>query len=236
MADPTLHRMQELILHFDQRSDQRVIFLRCYMMMTENMALALTHNEFRDPTWVHVLLARFAEYYFDALDAYNANPADAPAVWSVAHDASQGNAMPLQKLLLGVNAHINYDLVLTVVELLQPEWLRLSPQQRTDRYDDFCYVNAVIARTIDAVQDTVIGPMMPAMRIVDALLGRMDEELISRMITRWRDQVWNYALQMLENDSPEARAQLRQRVEQAALRRASAIALTDWRAAFDELT
>jgi hypothetical protein len=228
--------MQELILYFDQHDDQRVVFLRCYMMMTENMTLALTHNEFRDPPWVDVLLARFAEYYFDALDAYNANPASAPAVWSQAHEASHGSALPLQKLLLGVNAHINYDLVLTVVDLLQPEWMQLSPQQRTDRYDDFCYVNTVIARTIDAVQDTVIGPMMPAMRIVDALLGRMDEELISRMVTRWRDEVWTYAVQMLETEAPDVRAQLTQQVEQAALRRASAIALTDWRAVLDELT
>ena len=111
--DPALTQMQTLILNWQSRSDPRAAFLECYHMMTGNMLDALEACEFQDGAWVNRLLHRFADYYFTALDAYERQPAQAPAVWQLAHNRAFEPRTPvLQKLLLGVNAHINYDLVL----------------------------------------------------------------------------------------------------------------------------
>ncbi len=73
------------------------------------------------------LLHRFADYYFDALDAYDADPARTPAVWRVAHEATRApRTSAVQHLLLGLNAPINYGLVRTLVDVLEPEWARLD--------------------------------------------------------------------------------------------------------------
>jgi hypothetical protein len=205
-------------------------------MMTQNVLAAIEEREFHDPAWVHRILHHFADYYFVALEAYERDPATAPPVWQLAFNATRDpGPLALQKLLLGVNAHINYDLVLTLVDLLEAEWPGLDESQRSERYLDHCRINEVIGRTIDAVQDQVLEPAMPVMDIVDRLLGRLDEYMLTRLIAHWRDTVWQHTVRLLETGDPDERARLIQRVEAETLRHARAIGLTDWRAALDEL-
>ena len=231
-----IERMETLIKQWDDQSDQRAIFLRCYLMMTLNTLSAIDQHEFNDSVWVEHLLRRFAEYYFFALEAYEHNPTAAPPVWQLTHNSTQAaDTLVLQKLLMGVNAHINYDLVFTLVELLEPEWAELSESQRAERYADHRYVNEIIARTIDAVQDTVLEPAMPVMDLIDKLLGPLDEMMLSRFITNWRDRVWNYAMLILEAKESTERRRVIQQVEETAFQEARAIIGKDWSAAFGEL-
>jgi hypothetical protein len=96
--------------------------------------------------------------------------------------------------------------------------------QRAARYADHCHVNAVIGRTIDAVQDQVLEPMMPVMALLDTVLGPVDEMLISHLITKWRETVWHHATRLLETKEPSARARLICEIEQAALRLGNVLA------------
>lgn len=217
--DLVTERMQSLIDSWETSGDRRAEFLRCYVMMTRNMHTAITAGEFKDSRWVTRLLEHFSSYYFKALEAYEREPTDAPKVWQLAHNAARSSgAVALQNLLLGINAHINYDLVLTMAELLEPEWEGLSESQRTDRFDDYCFVNEIIARTIDTVQDQVLEPSMPVMELIDRLFGRLDELLISRMITAWRDEVWQKAIQLLELRETDRRFPFVQQIEKHALK------------------
>jgi len=211
--------MQSLITHWEEVSDQRAIFLTCYCMMTRNMLLAIDGHEFINPSWVDKLLHRFADYYFNALNAYEQDPVSAPAVWQQAHNmAPDPHALALNKLLLGVNAHINYDLVFALVDLLRPEWASLTDNQRAERYADHCHVNDIIGRTIDSVQDQVLEPAMPLMEMIDNLFGPFDEMLISRLIGSWRETVWQNATHLLETQDPIEQDHLTHEVEEATLR------------------
>lgn len=217
---PTIARMTAQVATWQAHGDRRAIFLDCYLRMTRQMRVALDAGEFADAAWVAHLLARFADYYFDALTTYEQNAA-APAVWQVAHDAARrSETLTLQNLLLGVNAHINYDLVLVVAELLQPEWPQSTAAQQRQRYADYTHVNAIIARTIDAVQDEIVAPGAPVLRIVDLLLGRLDEWATVQVITGWREEVWRNALALLAAPDTAAREELRQMVEASTLARA----------------
>jgi hypothetical protein len=216
---PVVARMDRLVQQWQENADRRAIFLKCYMMMTRNTLLALERHEFNDPEWVERLLHRFADYYFVALEAYEQNPAATPLVWQLTHNATrQERVSPLQNLLLGVNAHINYDLVLTAVDLLKPEWDTLSQQGRAARYADHCHVNHVIGRTIDAVQDDVLAPAMPIMGVVDRLMGRVDERLTAHIITQWREWVWRHAVHLLETQTADEQAKVLHLVERRTLR------------------
>lgn len=221
---PALQRMQTLATQWTQASDRRAIFLDCYRLMTSNTLSAIEAKEFHDPAWVHRLLERFADYYFDAAQSYEqASPTLTP-VWRIAHDAArEPKTMTLQNLLLGINAHINYDLVLTLVDLLAPEWEGLTEGQRLKRYSDHCHVNNIIARTIDEVQDTVVEHHTPILDIIDKLLGPVDEWMASRLLANWREEVWRQATKWLEVQDREHREGLRQQIEEAALKRAQAI-------------
>lgn len=222
----TLRRMETLIEDWEQVSDRRSIFLRCYLLMTRNMLDAIDSGEFNDSAWVRVLLHRFAEYYFDALDEYDRNSGNTPAVWLEVHNAARSDdTLVLQNLLLGINAHINYDLVLTLVDLLQDEWPHLSSENRERRYDDHYHVNAIIGRTIDTVQDQILEVLAPNMDLIDRLMGPIDEWLISELITRWRDEVWTYAVNLIETGDQKKREQQRGKIESLTLNRARTILL-----------
>jgi hypothetical protein len=192
--------------------------------MTGNTLRALDEGQFHDPQWVSRLLHLFANYYFLALDAYEQNDARTPAVWRLAFDAAaQQQTQVLQDLLLGINAHINYDLVLTLVDMLEPEWAGLSPDQRRQRYEDHCHVNTIIAATVDSVQDQVVTPDSRWLGVVDWALGPLDEHMAARLIRCWREEVWQQAMQMLATADPDERADLRRLLADQSLERSQLI-------------
>ncbi|MDW8317054.1 MAG: DUF5995 family protein [Anaerolineae bacterium] len=216
--------MYALLQELEKASDRRAIFLNCYLLMTQNVLESIQEGEFNDPDWVDTLLHRFADYYFEALTAYELNDPATPAVWQLAHRAAgKSETSVLQNLLLGINAHINYDLVLTLVDLLEPEWRQLSADRREQRHSDYCQVNQIIRYTIDAVQDDVVERYSPIMDLVDKMLGSLDEWLISQLITKWRDEVWDKAVGMMTTVDIEERRRLLDRLETTTLDRAKAI-------------
>lgn len=215
-----LHQMNERVQLWEAAHDRRSIFLGCYALMTGNMLDALDAGRFSDDEWVARLLRRFAQYYFDALEAYEARTPTTPRVWQLAHDTAQhARFMTVQQLLIGVNAHINYDLVFATAELLQAEWPTLSAEQREQRRRDYELVNSIIGQTIDRVQDQILEPHSPWLELVDRLMGPVDEWLISELIEHWRDEVWRFAVQYLETSTAEEREALRAHIETSALRR-----------------
>lgn len=221
---PVIRQMRLHVERWNEAADQRAVFLHCYMLMTSNMLVAVDDGEFEDARWVNRLLHRFADYYFDALTCYENDPATTPAVWRLAHDATLNrHCFALQRLFLGVNAHINYDLVLALNDVLAPEWARAGETLRQTRYRDHCHVNEIIARTIDDVQDDVIEKVEPRMDLVDKLMGPFDEWLTARIIRRWRDDVWRNALQYVQATQPDARDRVRLQIEELTLRRANTI-------------
>jgi len=216
---PLTERMHGLISHWEQAADKRRFFLICYTMMTETMLAAIAAEEFRDGPWVDELLHRFAGYYFRGLNAFEADLQDTPAVWAIAHRAAQKPRVHVtQHLFLGINAHINYDLVLTLVDLLEQEWPGLDEEQRAGRYQDYTYVNEIIAATIDEVQDSVVERLNPGLAVLDILGGRMDEWLVSQLINAWREEVWEQALDQLDAETPQERERLRAELEAKTLR------------------
>jgi hypothetical protein len=227
-APLAITRMQSLLDQWEPLSDLRSIFLSCYTMMTRNMLRSIQAGGFHDPIWVNQLLEHFAGYYFNALNSHDNEADSCPAVWKVTLKTAKNNsARAVQHLLLGVNAHINYDLVLALCDMLEHEWDNLSSKERALRYSDHCRINQIIADTIDEVQDLVLERYSPPMDIVDKAFGRLDEWLISRLLTRWRDQVWSLAVQWLESSSSEERYVLIQQVEAVSLRRGEFI-LMKW--------
>ncbi len=217
-------QMQNQIISWKNSGDRREIFLSCYAMMTANMLLAIEAKEFEDNLWVSSLLHRFAGYYFNALASYETEPVSAPAVWQLAFNASRNpETHVLQNLSLGVNAHINYDLVFALSDLLTPEWSSLTVAQQKSRYRDHCHVNAIIFQTIDAVQDQVVGSYDANLELVDRLMGPLDEWLTSRMITDWREQVWKNATLLIRSQSEPDRQLVLQEVERLSIERARSI-------------
>lgn len=213
-------QMADRISAWDQAGDRRSIFLACYARMTASMFAAIESGRFHDPAWVRELIHNFADYYFVALDAYEGGSRVLPASWRAAFDRSRAPTTPVvTSLLLGVNAHINHDLVQVVADMLEPAWGDLGPAERRGRYEDYATVNAVIGETVDRVQDEVVEPYARLMQLADLACGPLDEWCTARLLTRWRADVWAQALAIVQAPDLPTGLELRRRADATALAR-----------------
>lgn len=222
--EDVMQRMQALIQTWKAASDRRAIFLECYALMTHNMFVAISKGEFEDNAWVSTLLNHFSDYYFKALMAYDTTPENAPLVWRYAFDAAnRNNVHVLRNLVLGINAHINFDLVFALSDILQSEWSGLTPEQRQSRYRDHCKVNKIITDTIDSVQDQIVDRYDAMLEVVDKILGPLDEWMTAWMISDWREHVWINAVRLIESLDEAERQAMIATVEKHSIQRAHAI-------------
>jgi hypothetical protein len=221
----TIERMATYLRTWES-GDRRRIFLDCYSRMTRNMLAGIKEDRFEDAEWVTGLLHHFADYYFDALTGFERSDERVPSVWIHAHLASRNpKTTTLQNLLLGVNAHINFDLVFALSDVLAPEWADADAALREMRYRDHCLVNRIIGETVDEVQDEVVEVYSPSLNVVDTFGGPVDELLASWLISRWREKVWQRAVEMVECCAESDREALRVKVEERAMERARLLLL-----------
>lgn len=208
--------MQALAQDWSAADDRRALFAEAYGRMTSAMLSALEDGEFADPTWVSRLLHRFAGYYFDAVEAYDAGDG-CPSVWVDAFDGCRTERLhALQVVMQAINAHINHDLVFALADVLD-DWPGLDERTRATRQADHLAVNRVIERSVDEVQAEVINRAEPGLALVDRLLGPADEWLFTRMIVRWRAEVWEDCQRLLAATTDAERQAIRNDVTLRAL-------------------
>ena len=212
--------MAERAAGWEERGDGRAVFLDCYARMTDAVLVGVERERFADGDWVLRLLERFAAYYDSSVDG-GEHGVPVPEPWVLAHAAAVGNdAHPMQLLLAGVNAHINYDLVVTLTDLLGPEWDRVDVDHLARRQQDYDEINVVIAETADLVQDRVLERRVPWLDVLDRGLGRLDERVTVRLLGGWRRRVWRQGVELLVIDDECARDERLRAIEQQCARRA----------------
>ena len=245
MGDPASaeQRLESLTQVWTASGDRRAVFSECYLVMTRRVHERVRTGAFHDGPWVTRLLDRFADYYFDAVDAHGrgndatftvttvttvtattegleATVAEVPArgcpeVWRGALDAcSDPDCHPLQALMLGINAHINHDLALALVDVLD-DWDTLDGEHRLLRQEDHELVNTIIDETTDEVQREVVAQWSPLASALDLLLGPLDEWAFGTLAQSWRSQVWVDAMDLVRL-APEERSTAAERIGERA--------------------
>ena len=113
-------RMTDLLARLEEDGDQARFFLGTYLRTTRAVAAALDSSSFEDGEWVALWDVDFAGLYLYALEAYRTEPASAAEPWRLAFGAKPG-LPPEAHVLLGMNAHINFDLPQSLVRMIAPE-------------------------------------------------------------------------------------------------------------------
>jgi hypothetical protein len=118
--DVVLARMEQTLAPLLAGGDPMRYFLGTYLRTTAAVGAAVADGRFEDPDWVQEWDVVFADLYLDALDAFRADPDGAPRPWRVAF-AAAAELPPLAHVLLGMNAHINYDLPQSLLAVISDE-------------------------------------------------------------------------------------------------------------------
>jgi Family of unknown function (DUF5995) len=162
-------------------------FAALYQVMTRRVQAGIASGRFSDGSLMERLACHFASRYFAALDAHGPGGVP-PRCWAVSFDAaSRWRPVILQHLLLGMNAHINFDLGIAVAEVSDA-----TPGGLGAVRADFLEINAVLAELLTVVQER-IASVSPWMGLLDRVGGRTEQAVVNFSMDRARDAAWRVA-------------------------------------------
>lgn len=164
----------------------RAPFLSAYLRTTEAVDSALRDGLFGDPEWVQRWDVAFADLYFTAHDADLAGDRAAVArPWRLAF-AAPAELPALRHVLLGVNAHVNYDLPQAMLAVISPEdWT--DPDLIAGRGRDHERIDTVLAGRVRA-EDAEIEDHR---RLLDQALAPLNRLSSKRFLREARQKVWH---------------------------------------------
>lgn len=202
--------------------DARAAFPDVYAIITRRVAESVALGDgalFYEPRWVSRLAGRFCERYLETLRwSINGEPQDTGA-WEVTYEASaQPGTLPLQHVLLGISAHINFDLAAGIHRTILELGVTDAVAMRRYKHDHDA-VNALLRASFPEALDHLIQRhRCEGSRFIYHRAYATAEWGIMRVLERWRERAWHDAMEMLDARTGAAQAEIVQRMEQLARR------------------
>jgi len=168
-------------------TDGVACFNRMYLEVTQQVSEHLAQGLFADPQFMSCLDVVFANLYFAAVNAAGSGT-PVPAAWEPLF-ASRATAgiYDIQFALAGMNAHINYDLPLALVQACKQ--LDTAPDDGT-HHDDYQKVDSLLDAEEQSVRQSFeSGAALNADRSVEPVLDLVDNWSINSA----RDVAWDTA-------------------------------------------
>lgn len=164
--------------------DGVAVFNRMYLDVTERVAVAIDADDFADAAFMVELDVRFANRWLLAYDAVVAGRKP-PSAWKpLFEERGTVGVLPIQHALAGMNAHIEHDLPLAVVETCRVRGT--NPGAAAVR-QDYRRVNDVLAAVESGVRRSFLS----------AIGKRVDQEIgaVVHLVSAWnidkaRDLAW----------------------------------------------
>lgn len=143
------------------------LFNKTYYIITKNVYAKIGTGFFSEEETMKKLDINFARYYFDALKMYIEKRPTTPA-WEIMFDVcKKDESIPFIYLALGVNAHVNNDLGMSLYDVIQDNEFKI----------DFYKVNPVIYSSINEV-------------ISEVRLPKFYNQFMKFLIFHWRNNAW----------------------------------------------
>jgi hypothetical protein len=181
-------RMEGLLAPLQAAGDPGRFFLATYLRTTRAVGEELGRGRFRDPEWVERWDVAFADLYLDALEDAQAGRRP-PGPWAVAFGAGDRDGLPpLRHVLLGMNAHINYDLAQSLLAVI-PERQFEDPELLASRHADHERIDQVLVARVGA-EDTELEALSGPRSRTDRVLAPLNRLATRRFLKESRAKVW----------------------------------------------
>jgi len=179
-------QMQIRLENLPPQRAHRALFLGMYMRTTQAVGAAVDTGSFEDPEWVERWDVVFAELYLGAHDADAAgDTAKVPRPWRLAF-AAPPDLPALRHVLLGINAHVNYDLPQAMLAVISPDDFN-DPILIGRRRRDHERIDTVLAGRVKAEDQQGRAEQTR----LDRLLGPLNRLSSKRFLKEARQKVWH---------------------------------------------
>jgi hypothetical protein len=170
-------------------TDGVAAFTTLYLAVTKAVRASANALAFEDARFTRALDVAFANLYFDALRKVAAGGRSVPAAWApLVASRARADIFPLQFALAGMNAHINRDLPVALVETCTA--FGIKPGEATPQHRDVQRVDGVLAKTEARVKSRFITGDLAE---VDGALGHLDDCVAMWSVARAREAAWTNA-------------------------------------------
>jgi uncharacterized protein DUF5995 len=187
-----LTTMQVRLETLPQRRQTQRAFLETYRRTTAAIGVALGEGAFEDPGWVEAWDVAFAGLYLGALDADQAGGVGVPRPWRLAFDAP-ATLPPLRHVLLGINAHINYDLPQALLAVISDDEFA-DPVLLDRRRRDHERIDGLLSSRV-AAEDNELAARS-SRTLVDRALRPLNRISSRRFLREARQKVWHNTLEL----------------------------------------
>lgn len=225
--DGLLDRMGALLEPMVATGDPRRYFLAVYMRTTAAVKaelIAPSHGGFADPVWTEAWDLAFADLYLDALERWNED-GSAPGPWQVAFASAADlpRIPPIRHLLLGMNAHINYDLPQALLAVISDDgFADAGLIERRAR--DHRRIDDILASRVPEEVRLLKGVEQPGDRTaLDRALTPFNRAGTRRFLREAHGKVWRNA-RVLSDARQEGPAPLKARLDELGARSAERVA------------
>lgn len=160
-----------------------------YLNVTQEVDGSPPAGGWEDAAWLTRLDVVFAGLYFAAIKGWVTNAGDVPSSWQALFEARFTPGIDrIQFALAGMNAHINHDLALA---LLQTDAeLGLTPSTTSPERDDFEHVNGLLEAVLPN-ELTVLATGILGLAAEDS--GKVGRYLAIWSVSKARDFAWDFA-------------------------------------------
>jgi hypothetical protein len=194
-------RIFECRNRFEARRDRRAVFAHAYGCMTKSIADGLATVGFDDPKWIGAMVEAFAARFFAAQTAIDERHAIPPGWKEVGEILKTARTSTYEDLLLGMSAHIIYDLPHALIDTGFGD-----PILRSFHLADYHRMNDVLGTAIDDIQAEVAARYDSSIRFLDQLANRHDELLTNYGMRLWRGMAWYNAERLLQTPEEAERS------------------------------
>lgn len=160
-----------------------------YLKVTEAVRDTPPAGGWEAPQWLERLDVIFANLYFSAIASWHRTPRESARAWRPLLDSRQrANIAKIQFALAGMNAHINHDLAIAVVETGKEQ--RVRPRRGSPQHRDFERVNTLLEIVEGEVKQFLLTGVIGE---IDHNLGRIDDVIALWKVSKARDTAWTNA-------------------------------------------
>ena len=180
--DDVLTELDGIILRARSEQSRLGYFATLYRNVTLKVKQGIAAGVFEDGTRIEKLDVTFAGRYLTAMQNYRAQQ-NTHRCWIAAFEtADKWSSIILQQLLIGMNAHINFDLGIAAQAVAPGSEL---PSLETD----FNRINDVLASMVVKVRSDV-EQVSPWIRLLDTYASQTEDRLIEFSLSKARMSAW----------------------------------------------